>query len=114
MTAIVALRYFAASGVFAVATGVRRPGYHAKLGPQIRREIGWSLVSAVIYGVPAGVVAWGWQERGWTRIYAEWDALPLWYLPLGMVALWLLGQVAVLLPARRAANIPPALATRSV
>jgi len=40
--------------------------------------------------------------------------VPLWYLPLGMVALWLLGQVAVLLPARRAANIPPALATRSV
>jgi putative ABC transport system permease protein len=40
--------------------------------------------------------------------------LPLWYLPAGMVALWLLGQLAVLLPARRAARIPPALATRSV
>lgn len=40
--------------------------------------------------------------------------VPLWYLPLGMVALWVLGQLAVLLPARRAANIPPALATRSV
>jgi putative ABC transport system permease protein len=40
--------------------------------------------------------------------------MPLWYLPAGMVALWLLGQLAVLLPARRAANIPPALATRSV
>ena len=31
-----------------------------------------------------------------------------------MMALWILGQLAVLLPARRAANIPPALATRSV
>jgi len=40
--------------------------------------------------------------------------VPLWYLPIGMLALWLLGQLAVLLPARRAANIPPALATRSV
>jgi putative ABC transport system permease protein len=39
---------------------------------------------------------------------------PLWYLPLGMAGLWLLGQLAVLLPARRAANIPPAMATRSV
>jgi len=38
--------------------------------------------------------------------------LPLWYLPVGMLALWLLGQLAVLLPARRAANIPPAIATR--
>ena len=40
--------------------------------------------------------------------------VPLWYLPLGVVSLWALGLVAVLLPARRAANIPPALATRSV
>jgi putative ABC transport system permease protein len=39
--------------------------------------------------------------------------LPLWYLPVGMLTLWLLGQVAVLLPARRAANIPPAIATRT-
>jgi putative ABC transport system permease protein len=38
--------------------------------------------------------------------------MPLWYLPLGMLALWLLGQLAVLLPARRAAGIPPSLATR--
>ena len=40
--------------------------------------------------------------------------VPLWYLPLGMLALWALGQLAVLAPARRAAAIPPALATRSV
>jgi len=40
--------------------------------------------------------------------------VPLWYLPIGMVALWLLGQLAVLLPARRAASISPAMATRSV
>ena len=82
MTAIVALRYVASSGFFAFATNRRLPGYHAKLGKQIRSEIGWSLASAAIYGIPAGVVAWGWKERGWTRIYTEWDAMPLWYLPL--------------------------------
>ena len=82
MTGIVALRYLLSSGAFAFATSIRRPGYHAKLGGQIRREIGWSLVSAAIYGIPAGVVAWGWQELGWTRIYSDWDAMPLWYLPL--------------------------------
>jgi putative ABC transport system permease protein len=40
--------------------------------------------------------------------------VPLWYLPIGMLVLWVLGQLAVLVPAQRAANIPPALATRSV
>lgn len=39
--------------------------------------------------------------------------LPLGYLPAGAIALWLLGQVAVLGPARRAASVPPAVATRS-
>ena len=86
MTAIVALRYLVASGSFAWATGRRLPGYHASLGPQIRREIGWSLASAAIYGIPAGVVAWGWQEHGWTRIYTEWGALPYWYLPVSVLA----------------------------
>jgi len=36
------------------------------------------------------------------------------YLPVGVVFLWVLGQVAVLVPARRASQLPPALATRSV
>jgi putative ABC transport system permease protein len=40
--------------------------------------------------------------------------LPLWYLPVGAIALWLLGQAAVFGPARRAASVPPAIATRSV
>ena len=43
----------------------------------------------------------------------ELPRLPLWYLPVGAVTLWLLGQVAVLGPARRAAMVPPAIATRS-
>lgn len=44
----------------------------------------------------------------------ELPRLPLYYLPIGAVALWLLGQVAVLGPARAAAAVPPAVATRSV
>lgn len=82
MTLIVAARYLASSGLFAWVTHIRQPDYHASLGPQIQREIAWSLASAAIYGIPAGVVAWGWQERGWTRIYTGWDEWPLWYLPL--------------------------------
>lgn len=93
MTAIVALRYAAASGFFAWLTERRHPGRHSALRPQIRREIGWSLASAAIYGVPAGVVAWGWQTRGWTRIYTDWSAWPLWYAPLS-VLLYLLAHDA--------------------
>src|SRR5690242_760598 len=44
----------------------------------------------------------------------ELPRLPLWYLPVGAVVLWLLGQLAVLAPALRAAKVPPVVATRSV
>jgi putative ABC transport system permease protein len=38
--------------------------------------------------------------------------MPWYYLPASAIALWLLGQVAVLGPALRAANVPPVVATR--
>lgn len=38
--------------------------------------------------------------------------MPWYYLPCGAIALWLLGQLAVLGPALRAANVPPVVATR--
>src|SRR5690606_6455547 len=44
----------------------------------------------------------------------ELPRLPLHYLPIGALALWLLGQASVFGPARRAAAVPPAIATRSV
>ena len=44
----------------------------------------------------------------------ELPRLPLFYLPIGAIALWLIGQLAVLGPAMRAANVPPVVATRSV
>ncbi len=36
------------------------------------------------------------------------------YVPIGMLALWLIGIIAVLGPARRATAVPPAVATRTV
>jgi putative ABC transport system permease protein len=44
----------------------------------------------------------------------EMDRMPWYYLPIGAVALWTLGQLAVLGPALRAAAVPPVVATRSV
>ena len=85
MTAIVAIRYAAASGLFAWLTRRVRPGLYAGLEAQIRREVGWSLASAAIYGVPAGIVAWGWHARGWTLIYTDVTAYPLWWLPASLL-----------------------------
>jgi putative ABC transport system permease protein len=43
----------------------------------------------------------------------ELERLPASYLLVGTVALWVLGQLAVLGPAMRAAAIPPVAATRT-
>jgi Delta7-sterol 5-desaturase len=85
MTLIVGARYLASSGFFAWLTARLHPGLYAKLDAQMRREIYWSLLSAGIYGVPAGVVAWGWQNRGWTQIYSDIGQYPLWYLPFSVL-----------------------------
>jgi putative ABC transport system permease protein len=50
----------------------------------------------------------------WLMSKYEVPRLPAMFLPVGAVVLWMLGQLAVLGPARRASAIPPAIATRSV
>ena len=40
--------------------------------------------------------------------------LDLLYIPIGVVSLWILGQFAVLMPAIKASNIAPAIATRTI
>ncbi|MCJ2183642.1 sterol desaturase family protein [Novosphingobium sp. 1949] len=85
MTAIVGVRYLITSGLFALVTHRVRPGLYAGMNRQIRAEIGWSLLSAAIYGLPSGIVAWGWQAHGWTRIYTQASAHPLWWMPLSVI-----------------------------
>lgn len=85
MSLIVGLRYLVTSGMFALLTQKMRPGLYQGLRPQMAKEIYWSLLSAAIYGVPAGIVAWGWDNRGWTRIYTDPDAFPFWQIPLSIL-----------------------------
>jgi putative ABC transport system permease protein len=70
----------------------------------------WMITSAGVVIGAIGAVGLNWFLDTQYSV----GRVPLWYLPLGMLALWALGQLAVLAPARRAAAIPPALATRSV
>ncbi len=50
----------------------------------------------------------------WLEVSFETPRLDWRFLPTGIVALWLLSTLAVFVPARRAAGIPPAVATRTV
>lgn len=105
MTGIVAVRYLAASGAFALLTRWRRPALYKGLDRQIRREIRWSLLSTLIYGVPAGIVAWGWQSHGWTRIYTGINDWPVWYWPFSIL-LYLLAHDAWFYWTHRAMHDP--------
>jgi putative ABC transport system permease protein len=46
-------------------------------------------------------------------VHYELPRLPGSYFPIGAIALWLVGQIAVLGPAMRAAAVPPVVATRA-
>ncbi|APG61630.1 sterol desaturase [Sphingorhabdus lutea] len=105
MTIIIALRYLVSSGFFAWLTQQKFPALYQKLGRQMRREIYWSLLSAGIYGVPAGIVAWGWQNLGWTFIYQDISDYPLWYLPISLF-LYLFAHDTYFYWTHRAMHIP--------
>ncbi|MGH8145824.1 MAG: ABC transporter permease [Rhodanobacteraceae bacterium] len=62
--------------------------------------------------VVGALFAFGLNE--WLMRHYEMMHLPLFYVALGVLAMLVLGQAAVLVPARRASNVPPVVATRSV
>ena len=62
--------------------------------------------------VAGGILAYGLSL--WLMQQYQSPRLPWYYVPVGFVCLWLLGQLAVLGPAMRASRVPPAVATRSV
>ncbi len=90
----------------------------------IRRALGASRVDIlryfqtenfliVTFGIVVGIVL----AVGINLALMKWfevSRLSSWYLPVGALALWLLGQLAVLAPALRAAAVPPVVATRGV
>ncbi len=70
----------------------------------------WVITTTgALFGVVLTVVVAYWLEVSFELPRLEWR-----YLPAGIVSLWILSALAVLEPARRAASVPPAVATRSV
>ncbi|HKR77786.1 MAG TPA: FtsX-like permease family protein [Rhodanobacter sp.] len=67
----------------------------------------------VTFGIVIGMLlAYGLSL--WLMMHYELPHLPGIYFPVGALALWVIGQLAVLGPALRAAAVPPVVATRSV
>ena len=62
--------------------------------------------------IAGGILAYAFSL--WLMQNYQSPRLPWYYVPIGFVCLWLLGQVAVFGPALRASRVPPAVATRSV
>ncbi|HEX7326547.1 MAG TPA: FtsX-like permease family protein [Rhodanobacteraceae bacterium] len=71
-----------------------------------------NLFISVIGSVLGAILAVGLNL--WLVKQFSMDRMPVWYVLVGVVALLLLGQLAVLAPARRASRVPPVVATRSV
>jgi putative ABC transport system permease protein len=66
----------------------------------------------VTFGIALGMILAFGINLALMKFY-ELPRLPVAYLPMGAVALWVLGQLAVLAPALRAASVPPVAAMRS-
>ena len=95
---------------------------HRQIG--VRRALGARRIDILHYfqiengliagtGVVLGVLlALGLNQ--WLMTHFEMTRMPVLYVVVGVVAMLALGQAAVFVPARRASNVPPVVATRSV
>jgi putative ABC transport system permease protein len=118
---VVALLIVTALGIVGLASfwvqrRRRQIGIRRALGAtrtQILRYFQTENFLIVTVGIVIGMGA-AFAISGWLMRQYEVPRLPLHYLPVGALALWLLGQLSVLAPALRAASVPPATATRSV
>lgn len=99
-----------------VGQRTRQIGIRRALGARRRNILNHLQVENLLVvglGVALGLVA-AYGINFWLMHHYELSRLPWQYLPLGAALLLVLGQLAVLAPALRAANVPPVVATRSV
>lgn len=121
MVVVIALLVVTALGIVGLASfwvqrRRRQIGIRRALGAtrrQILRYFQTENFLIVSAGIALGMLA-AYAISGWLMHQYELPRLPWLYLPAGALTLWLLGQLAVLAPALRAASVPPATATRTV
>lgn len=101
---------------FWVQQRTRQIGIRRALGATRRQILAYFQVENFILATLGIVLGMGlaYAINLWLMDTYHVSRLPALFLPLGAILLWLLGQVAVLGPALRAAAVPPAVATRTV
>jgi len=118
ITLLIALTALVIVGLssFHVAQRTKQIGTRRALGAKrmdIVRQFmleNWLITTVgALFGVVLTVIVAYWLEVSFQLPRLDWR-----YLPVGIVSLWILSALAVLEPARRAASVPPAVATRSV
>ena len=103
-------------GAFTVANRTKQIGTRRAIGARRMHILryflleNWLITSAGCIIGCVGALALGVQLSDMLEL----SRVPLYYLAGGVVFVWIVGLCAVLVPARRAAAIPPAVATRSV
>jgi putative ABC transport system permease protein len=101
---------------FWVAQRTRQIGTRRALGATRRDILRYfqteNFIITTMGLVAGGILAYAFSL--WMMQNYQSPRLPWYYVPIGFVCLWILGQLAVLGPALRASRVSPAVATRSV
>lgn len=96
---VVIFRYLLVAGTFYFFFYYWRPQRWTarKINPkphspgQYRKEIRWSLITSLLFGVTGAFIAWGWQ-RDVFKIYEDTYVYGLWYLPVSILIAMLLQE----------------------
>jgi Delta7-sterol 5-desaturase len=58
---------------------------------QFRKEVGWSMITALIFSVAGACTVWLWQQ-GYTKVYTDIAEYGWWWLPVSLVLSMLLHE----------------------
>lgn len=96
---VVVGRYFLIAGLFHLffykwapqRWQQRKINHRAYKDGQFRKEVKWSMITAALFAVAGAGTAVLWQ-KGFTKLYNNVDAYPLWWLPVSLLLAMLLHE----------------------
>lgn len=97
--AVVVGRYFLIAGLFYAVFylwfpkrwQLRKINSRAYKPHQFRKEVKWSMLTALLFAIAGSIMLVLWQE-GWTKVYLDAQEYPLWWLPVSLVIALLLHE----------------------